>query len=961
MEFRLLGSIEVVAGEPVVIARRRERLLLAVLLLEQGRSVTTDRLLDLLWQGEPPSNAGPALRSHISRLRALLPGVTINRQDAGYQLRTDPDTVDAHRFQALVRSAAGLDPERKSAVLSEALALWRGPALADVTSDLVRARLCAGLEEMRLTALDQRVTADLDLGRDLVPELTELVTAHPTRERLAEHLMLALHRADRQADALRVFDTTRRALADELGVDPGQGLRDLHERILRADPNLLPGHARAVPRNTLPFDPPDFTGRAAEFAEVVATDPDATVIIAVDGMPGVGKTALAVRAAHELAPRYPDGQLFVDLHAHTVGRDPVPPETALASLLRAVGVPPERIPASLDDRASAWRAEVHGKRILTVLDNAADVEQIRPLIPGGPGALVLVTSRRRLGALPGARPLSLAVLPPGEAVALFKAAVPRHAESELVAEVVALCGCLPLAVRIAAARLRDRPSWTVRHLADRLRAERDRGPVDGVAAAFALSYEQLDDDHQRMFRLLGTLPGADVDAYAAAALAGVSVEVAEDLLEDLLDVHLVEQRVPGRYTLHDLLCGYARAMGEDLGPALDRLLAYYVEMTDRARAVISPQGDEPLPRDPAVGPLFADDTSAIAWCDAELPALVTAIRLATGAPVWLITRNLAGYFVRGNHLDEGVTTHLAAVAAARSQGDLDAELLATINLGVMHWRADDYGRALDCVERALPLTRAAGDVLREATCLNRIGLFQFSLGDYRAAGSVLADALRASRAASSVREEAVALWLVSGVEHVLGDPERAYRTAADALAIDRSLGDRHGVCATLIRVGVACGETNRFDEGIAHLTEAIEVAGEISDRSNEAGALIELATLRRITGALDIATETLSQAMAVLATIRQPSLLCAAHRVRGDILLDQGSPRDAMAHHQAAVDLARGIERRLELARALDGLGRGLAAVGEHHAAHKHQRAARALYVEMGIPNRGGFTEQLVV
>ncbi|HVK25696.1 MAG TPA: AfsR/SARP family transcriptional regulator, partial [Actinokineospora sp.] len=367
MEFRLLGDVEVTAEGRVAIPRRRERLLLAVLLLEQGRSVSADRLIDLLWNGDAPAAAAASLRSHVSRLRSVLPELAITRQDAGYRLNVDPDTVDAHRFQRLVREAVGEPPERRSAILGEALALWRGPALADVASEPMRARVCAGLEELRLSALEQRLAADLELGGDLVTELTELVSTFPTRERFVELLMVALRRAGRAADALRVFESTRRALADDLGVDPGPGLREAHEQILLAD------NAVAEPtgkRNTLPSGSGVFTGRVEERSAIVSAD---AAVVAVDGMAGVGKTALALRAAHDLAEHYPDGQLYLDLHAYTAGRGPVSTTTALASLLRAMGVPPERIPPSLDDRAAAWRAEAHAKRVLMVFDNADGV------------------------------------------------------------------------------------------------------------------------------------------------------------------------------------------------------------------------------------------------------------------------------------------------------------------------------------------------------------------------------------------------------------------------------------------------------------------------------------------------------------------------------------------------------------------------------------------------------------
>ncbi|WP_436501294.1 BTAD domain-containing putative transcriptional regulator [Actinokineospora sp. HUAS TT18] len=957
MEFRLLGDVEVAIGGKVGIPRRRERLLLAVLLLDQGRSVSAERLIDLLWDGVAPPTAAASLRSHVSRLRAVLPDLAITRQDAGYRVEVDPDTVDAHRFQRLVREAAGEPAERRSVILAEALALWRGPALADVAPESVRSRLCSGLEELRLSALEQRLAADLDLGRDLVAELTELVSAHPIRERFVEYLMVALHRAGRQADALRLFESTRRVLAEDLGVDPGPGLREAHEQILRAD--TQPTEST---RNTLPASPGGFTGRVGELAAVVTSD---SLVVAIDGMAGVGKTALALRAAHDLADRYPDGLLYLDLHAHTAGRGPVSPTTALASLLRAMGVSPERIPPSLDDRAAAWRAEVHAKRVLMVLDNAEGVDQVLPLLPGGPGTFAIVTSRRRLGALRDAGHVSLTVLPEREAVALFDAAAPGRHDPDAVEDVVALCGRLPLAIRIAAARLRDRPSWDVRHLADRLRAERERGgrATDAVSAAFALSYEQLSAEHQHMFRRLSAMPGNDVDAYAAAALAGIPAADAGDLLEDLLDVHLVEQRGPGRYSQHDLLCGYAGALvsAADRTAAVDRLIDYYLEMTDRARVVISPTGTPKVERDTAVGPLLCDDFAAMAWCDAERANVLAAIRAARGAAVCGLARNLVGYFIRGFHLDDGITAHVAAVSAARTLGDADAELLSVLNLGVLHWRGDDYGSAITCAERALELTRLVGDARREVACLNRIGLFRLSLGEYTKAAEATAAALSLAKAVDDVREEGVALWISSGVDLLTGASDTAYRKALRALEIDRELGDRHGICETLIRLGSTCAELGRHAEGKRCLVEAVDVAREITDLHAEAAALIELGAVNRLMGALGEGTTAVQNAMRTLSMIRQPGLLAAAHRVRGDILFDQGRPQEAAVHHRAAVKHARSIGNKLELARAFDGLAADLSATGDRNGAARQRAAARELYSWMGIRDEVDANHRLVV
>uniref|UniRef100_A0AAU2K0J4 Tetratricopeptide repeat protein n=1 Tax=Streptomyces sp. NBC_00049 TaxID=2903617 RepID=A0AAU2K0J4_9ACTN len=1009
MEFRLLGAVEVLngdTGEALAVPRKRERLLLAVLLLEVGRSVSDERLTDLLWDGEPPPGAPGALRSHVSRLRALLPPeiASLDRQGEGYLLRTEPQRVDAHRFQTLVRQAGSTpDAADRSDLLGSALRLWRGPALADAASGLARARLCAGLEELRLQALDQRIAADLALGRhrDLVAELTDLVAEHPVQESLAAHLMLALHLCGRQADALRVFETARRAVADELGLDPGPELRAMHAHVLRPDPGLeaaipsaapsaAPVQSEAAPAEeatraadrprassgpcTLPYDVPDFTGRAAEFARLLSCvadeAPAALVVSTVDGMAGVGKTTLAVHAAHHLAARFPDGQLFLDLHAHTAGRGPLEPEVALAGLLRTIGVPPERIPHSPDDRAAVWRDELRDRRVLLVLDNAATAEQVRLLLPGTAGSLVLVTSRRRLADLPGAATLSLDVLPEAEAVALFARVAGPGRTDDLpaeVAEVVSLCGHLPLAIRLAAARLRHRPLWTVADLARRLRrSERLAELAVGdqrVAAAFALSYDQLDTAQQRMFRLLGVCPGSDVDAFTAAALAGIPLAEAERLLESLLDVHLLIQRLPGRYAFHDLVRDYAHNLadadgdGDSAREAVHRLLDYHLHTVALAREAFAPGRLDTKPtlaHPPYDVPELSGVRAAIDWCCAERANLLSSVRIAAAhglpAHAWQITHNLADYLRVGGHHDDSIAAHTAAIDAARRAGDRGAESLTLLNLGVAHWGADQPGAALDCGERALALVRELGDRHREMVTLTRVALFRQRLGDHPAALADVQQALVAVQELDSPREEGVALWLLGHIRYMLGDFAGAIEALAGSLAIARRIGDHFRVPIDLIGIGAAEGKLGRHDEGHRHLQEALVAARQLSDPAIEAKALVELAELDRTRGRTDDALASLGQAFDLLRAVTQPESSSLAHVVAGAVHLDRGEPALALDHQSKALELAAAIDHRCNQAFALDGIGRALAALGRADEAAAHWRRALDLFTRMGLP-----------
>jgi DNA-binding SARP family transcriptional activator len=548
VDFQLLGPVQARHdGTDVPLGRRRERCLLAILLLEVGSVVPAERLIDLLWDGAPTPAARDNLRAHVSRLRHRVDpngdgrlGGRILGRAGGYMADVPADRIDAHRFRTLVGAARTLpDPAQRSARLREALALWRGPLMSDVATDHLRDRIGRDLDEARMAAIELAVAADLVAGRavEAVAELTALVREHPLREGLRAQLMLTLYRCGRAAAALEVLRDGRAVLVAELGIEPGPELQTLYERILAGDPDLAATgvDGPAVPHNDLPRDVTDFTGRDTELLGIVAEQDaaGATVIItAIDGMAGVGKTALSVHAAHELAAGYPDGALFVDLRAHTVGQEPLTPDAALDRLLRSLGVAAARIPDGLDERAALWRAEIASRRLIVELDDALSAAQVRPLLPGTPGSLTLITSRRRLTDLESAYQLSLDVLPPTEAIDLFaRVAGPERAavEPASVATVVRPCGYLPLAVRVAAARLRSRPTWTVAHLSGRLREGRLAELVTGdlsVAAVFTMSYERLNPDQQRVCRLLGLVPAAEFGVHLVAALAGLSPTVA---------------------------------------------------------------------------------------------------------------------------------------------------------------------------------------------------------------------------------------------------------------------------------------------------------------------------------------------------------------------------------------------------------------------------------------------------
>jgi DNA-binding SARP family transcriptional activator/tetratricopeptide (TPR) repeat protein len=839
MEFRLLGPVEArVAGRPVPLGGPRATRALAALLLADGRVVGVDALVDALWDGPPPATAVHQLHKVIGTLRRRVPVETVGR---GYRLAADD--LDVTAFDRLVAAGSAAD-------LAAALALWRGPALAGVSSLALRAA-AAGLDERRVAAAEALARLRLAAGRaDLVAaELPALVAAHPLRESLRVLLVTALHRCGRRADALAAVADARAVLAEELGLDPGPALTEAHARVLRGDPapaptpDLAPAPAAApgpepVPAGglaavTLPYDLPDFAGRVAELDRLLAAGP-AVVITAIDGMAGVGKTALAVHAAHRLAAAYPDGRLFCDLHAHTAGSAPLDPAAALHRLLRMAGAAPDTIPDGLDERAARWRAELAGRRVLVVLDNAASAAQVRPLLPGSPDCLVLVTSRRRLGVVEGATVLSLDVLPAADALALFAAVAGADrvaAEPAAAAEVVELCGRLPLAVRIAATRLAHRPQWTVAALAGRLRARpAELALADrGVAAAFALSYADLPAAGQRLFRLLGRHPGADFDAWSVAALADLTVRAAEDGLEALVDAHLLRPAGPDRYTFHDLLRAYARDLGPADAAAAARLHDFYLAAATAATDLV---GREARRFDPGAGswdlpPLDGLD-GALGWLGAEHATLV-AVALAT--PDWRLACVLRAYFEHGGHFADWRATHEHALAGADPLG---TALLEFSLGGLAMWT----GRVADGMAhfRAALAVELADERLR-ASMLTSLGMLAHLLHRDAEAAGYLRRALAIEH--GDPRTRALGWNNLALTEGRTGRRAAALAHHRQALALARRCGSASAERAVLLGLGESALRLGLPAE--EPFREALELARRGRFRMQEALALDGLA------------------------------------------------------------------------------------------------------------------------
>ena len=771
----LLGPLRVLDddGSVVTPAGARQRSLLACLLMRANTPVSAEVLVDTVWDGSAPHGSPETmLRSTVMRLRRALGRELAGRISAhapGDPIRVDGGELDVLRFEALCHEAGAALRDRAWATASDSAAravdLWQGEPLIDVPSQVLRGQVVPRLEQLRLQALDDGAEADLQQGRyeELVPRLRELTAAYPLRERFHAQLMEALSRAGRRAEALEVYRDARTVLVEQLGIEPGSDLRQLHQQILSggdAAPRSTP--ARSMPRQ-LPAATRHFTGRVMELVDLDRVhDTSAVVITAIDGMAGVGKTALAVQAAHAMVERYPDGQLFIDLHGYTAGVAPVEPGDALDRMLRSLGVAAENIPVDLDERAGLYRSRLAGRQVLVLLDNAATEDQVTPLLPGLPGCLVLITSRRRLAGLDHTHTLSLDTLPPADAVALFRNTADGNlfGQPDAVAELVELCGRLPLAIRIAAARLRSHPAWNPDHLAERLRDQQHRlvelaAGQRSVTVALDLSYQDLSTELRRTYRLLGLYPGTDIELYAVAALLDSSLPHAGHLLEQLLDAHLLQEPAPGRYRFHDLVRAHAAhtATGDgterDARTALDRLLDYY-----RHNAAVAMDAAYPFERErrPQVapahtpGPVLSDSAKAVQWLDDELPNLLAAARYAAehDRPAHLLDlstilhRHLR---IRGPYR-EAVVLHRQALTTARATGHQAAELQALVDLGHIHRLQGRHEQAADYYQRALTAARATGHRAAEMEALVGLGHIHRLRGEYEQATDHLQLALQ---------------------------------------------------------------------------------------------------------------------------------------------------------------------------------------------------------------------------
>ncbi|GAA1254878.1 BTAD domain-containing putative transcriptional regulator [Sphaerisporangium rubeum] len=999
MEFRLLGPVEVWnGGRQARLGGAKPRALLTALLLEAGRVVAVERLIEAVWGSYFPATARAVVQTYVASLRRSLEevGVTgvIVSHRAGYVAQVPVEAIDLRVFERLVAEGRRDVVEARHAEgrdrLRAALGLWRGAALGGIGDSFLRAE-AARLEELRLTVVEERVAADLALGEEerLLDELAALVAAYPARERLRRDLMVALYRADRQADALAVYREGRRVLVEELGVEPGVELRQAHEAILRSDP-ALPGPPRGRGPRQLPPPPPDFVGRQDEVASLrtALTRPDAMPICVVSGAGGMGKSALALRVAHEVAGDFPDGQLYVDLRGTSDA--PAGPEEVLGRVLRELDPGTARPPATLEERAGRYRTLMAGRRKLVVLEDAATEAQVRPLLPGGSGCAVLITSRYRLVGLAGAVFAELGVLPHDTAMELFiRIAGPERVAAERGAAdgIVGLCGGLPLAVRIAGARLASRRRWPLARLLGRLDDEKRRLDEltvgdQQVRAGMSLSYALLPSAARTALRRLGLLGLPSFPAWVAASALDTDLDEAERVLEHLVDVSLVD--VEGvdpagqlRYRMHDLIRLFAkeRAVVEDgaaeRNAVVARVLGGWIWLVERVDEAAPPY----LISVPASYRLACPVDERVAaqvvaaprvWFRVEQEALIAGVELAAGAGLDELAVELTTALsctVFGGHqyvFDDPFAswrrTHEAALSAVRRMENAHGEATLLAGLGQLHYERDMFAESRAYLSQALSMFRAAKDVRGEGATLASLGAACREQG-------YLPEALHFLDRA---RELLTGLGDASALGHVrrlagtvrleTGEYPAAWDDLRDALALFTAAGSRRGRGLTLRSMSLyhrARGEWTAAEELARRALGIFQAA---DDRMMEAYCVRALAKALLRQGRFEEAGPPLRESLTVLRTLHDSFGVACTLRTLGELHLAEGRFLRAGERLEESLLIWERLGAALFRARTLRDLAEVHESLGDAAAAARARTAAVETFRSHGSREYGEMT-----
>ncbi|MEU2169480.1 BTAD domain-containing putative transcriptional regulator [Micromonospora chersina] len=916
----ILGPLTVHGGrEAVPVGRGSRRVVLGRLALSMNAPVPVSDLVSLLWE-TPPAAPANALHTYLSRLRSALQppapdrAAVISRTPAGYQLTLTDEQLDLAEFRHQVRQARRAEPAVALDLLEAALALWHGAPLADIPQLRDHPLVTAVVEE-RIAATLRYAELALTAGQAdrCLRQLRELTTANPLHEPLHARLIAALAASNLQACALASYTEIRRRLVDDLGVEPGPELMNVHRRVLRQEPMFetapsfdeSPVADKPRPPAQLPADIHRFTGRTAALARLdgildAGHHPPAVVITAVSGTAGVGKTALAVHWAHQVVDQFPDGQLYVNLRGFDPGGSPMTPDEAVGGFLDALGVTPQRLPADPTTRLGLYRSLLAGKRILLVLDNARDAEQVRPLLPGAPGCFAVVTSRNPLSGLvaaDGAHPLTVEALSQNDARQLLAHRIGSHrtsAEPDAVAEIVDQCAGLPIALAITAARAATQPGLSLADLASDLLGNRLDALSTGdastdVRSVFSWSYQALSPAAARLFRLLGRHPTPELSTAAAASLLGLPSARVRPVLSELTRAHLVSEYALGRYAMHDLLHEYASQLALDEQPdaATVRMLDHYLHTARAADRLLDPARDPGPLGPPSAGVTVVpptDHNEALRWFTTEHRVLLAAVDYAANAGfgpyAWQLADAAATFLYRQGMWHDQVTAQRHALHAAAQSADVPAQGSAHVHLARTYIRLREYHETEAHLRAALELYREHGDPDGQAQTHHYFGALREQQGRHREALDHAQQAVAICRASGLRFGLGHALNAVSWYHILLGNHHDALTAGQEAIKVTQDLGDRAGQANAWDTIGYAYHHLGDDDAAVASYRRAIDLYRDLGDRYYGSLTLTRLAERHRAAGRLDSARDAYQQALVVLEELTHPD----SERVRAELL-----------------------------------------------------------------------------